>query len=345
MLNLNGWQTSFGKQTLWTGPTQDPFLWSNNAAPMYMLRVDQTTPTKLPSFLHFLGPMRSEFWIGKLTGQHYVNTQDGNIVVSQGRTLARQPMVNGIKVNFKPTPNFEFGVGKTGLWGGPGFPITVGTTRRSLFSTSNIAGGLDPGDRRSTFDFTYRIPGLRNWLTLFEDSFVEDEVSPIGYPRRAAHNPGLYLSQVPGLPHLDFRTEAAFTNLPGLLEPPGGGFFYWNTRYLDGYTNEGNIIGNGTVGRQGISVRADSTYWFASDRTLQFGYRSNIVDSMFLQGGNLRDVHMRSEWSLSPQMSLSTFLQYEWWNFPLLTGGNKRTDFTASFQLTYWPHWRIKHGS
>jgi Capsule assembly protein Wzi/PAP2 superfamily len=346
MLNVNGWQTSFGKQTLWTGPTQDPFLWSNNAEPMYMFRISQTNPTKLPSFLGFLGPIRSEFWISKMTGQHYINTQDGNIAFRLGRTLSRQPLVNGVKVNFKPTPNFEFGVGRTGIWGGPEFPIDVHTTRISFLSTRNAAGrGNDPGDRRSTADFTYRIPKLRNWLTLYDDSFVEDEVSPIGYPRRSAHNPGIYLSHLPGLPHLDFRTEAAFTNLPGLIEPSSGGFFYWNVRYLDGYTNQGNIIGNGTVGRQGIALRADSTYWFASDKTVQLGYRSNIVDSFFLQGGNLRDVHLKSEWSFSPKMSLSTFLQYEWWNFPLLTAGKKQNNFTASFQLTYWPHWRIKRGS
>lgn len=346
MLNIKGWQTSFGKQTLWSGPTQDPFLAGSNAEPIYMLRIDQTTPSKLPGFLGFLGPMRTEFWVGKLTGQHYVNTQNGTIVFSQGRTISRQPMVNGVKVNFKPTPNLEFGVGKTGLWGGPDFPITFHTTRLSLLSTTNAAGpGNDPGDRRSTFDFSYRIPGLRRWLTLYEDSFVEDEISPIGYPRRAAHNPGIYLAQVPGLPHLDFRAEAAYTNLPGLIQPPAGGFFYWNVRYLDGYTNGGNIIGNATVGRQGISVRADSTYWFASDKTIQAGYRSNVADSMFLQGGNLRDVHLHSEWNFHQRVSLTSTLQYEWWNFPLLSAGRKQNDFTASFQLTYWPHWRFKRGS
>ena len=346
MLNVNNWQASFGKQTLWTGPTQDPFLWSNNAEPMYMFRLDQTQPSKLPGFLGFLGPVRSEIWVGRLTGEHYVNTQNGTIAFSLGRTLSRQPMVNGVKVNFKPTPNFEFGVGRTGLWGGPDFPITLHTTRMSFLATTNAAGpGNDPGDRRSTFDFTYRIPGLRNWLTLYEDSFVEDEISPIGYPRRAAHNPGIYLSQFPGVRQLDFRAEAAFTNLPGLLQPVSGGFFYWNTRYLDGYTNAGNIIGNATVGRQGVSLRLQSTYWFASDRTIQAGYRSNIVDSMFLHGGNLRNVYARAEWKLRPDMSLSSFVQYEWWNFPLLTAGGKQSDFTTSVQVTYWPHWRLKRGS
>jgi hypothetical protein len=143
-----------------------------------MFRVDQTTPKKLPSFLGFLGPYRVEFWVGKLTGQHIVTTQDPAgppVIFSIGRSLAKQPMVNGQKINFRPTPNLEFGVGKTGLWGGPDFPITLGSTRRSLFSSSNAVGrGFDPGDRRSTFDFSYRLPGFRKWLTLYEDSFVED---------------------------------------------------------------------------------------------------------------------------------------------------------------------------
>jgi Capsule assembly protein Wzi/PAP2 superfamily len=347
-LNIKGWQTSFGKQSLWLGPSEDPFLWSNNAEPIYMLRVDQTHPQKLPGFLGWLGPIRSEFWVGKVTGQHWDTTEDPAVgtVFSLGRSLAKQPMVNGAKFNFKPTANFEFGVGRTGMFGGPDFPITLGTVRHSLFSTTNAVGrDTDPGDRRSTFDFSYRIPGFRRWLTLYEDSFVEDEISPIGYPRRAAHNPGLYMSQVPGIPHLDMRVEAAFTNLPNLVQPPNGGFFYWNVRYLDGYTNKGNILGNATVGRQGIALRADSTYWVASDKKLQFGYRSEIADNTFLQGGNLRDLHFKSEWTFNPRISVSSLFQYEWWNFPLLTAGKKQNDFTASVQVTYWPHWRLKRGS
>lgn len=348
MWNINGWQASFGKQSLWLAPTQDPFLQSTNAEPMYMFRLSQTTPGKLPGFLKYLGPVRTEIWVGKMTGHHYVSTQDPalGIVSSLGRTLPRQPMVNGNKVNFKPTPYFEFGVGRSGVFGGPDFPITAASMRHAIFSTTNAVGrGLDPGDRRSTFDFTYRLPGFRKWLTLYDDSFVEDEISPIGYPRRAAHTPGLYMSQVPGLPHLDLRLEASYTNLPGLFQLPTGGFFYWNVRYLDGYTNKGNVMGNGTVGRQGISYRASSTYWFASDKTIQAGYRSATADNMFLQGGNLRDIYVKSEWSFRQNVSVSAYLQHEWWNFPLLTAGQKQNDFTASFQVTYWPHWSWRRGN
>lgn len=343
MLDINGWQASFGKQSLWLGPTQDPYLFSDNAEPIYMLRVSQTSPRKLPGILGLLGPYRLNLFVGKLTGQHYVNTQNGSIAFSQGRSLTRQPLINGQKLTFKPTPNFEFGIGKTGLWGGPDFPITLGTTKNSLFSTGNAQGRLnDPGDRRATVDFSYRVPGLRKWLVLYDDSFSEDEISPLGYPQQSAHNAGFYMPQLPRLPKLDFRVEAAYTNVQDFLQPLGGGFFYWNARYLDGYTNKGNIMGNATVGRQGIAYRGSSTYWFASDRTVRLGYRSEEADSDFLKGGHLKDVYLQSEWSFNKAVSLSSFVQYEWWNWPIL--GNKQNDFTASVQLTYWPHWRFTGG-
>ena len=69
--------------------------------------------------------------------------------------------------------------------------------------------------------------------------------------------------------------------------------------------------------------------------------RTDVSDPMFAKGGAFRDVYARSEWLLRRGLSLSSFLQYEWWNFPLLTSGRKRNDVTASFQLTYWPHWRV----
>jgi hypothetical protein len=138
---------------------------------------------------------------------------------------------------------------------------------------------------------------------------------------------------------MDFRFEGGYTDLPNLIQPPAGGFYYWNIGYLDGHTNKGNIMGS-TIGRQGLSFRAATTYWLASDKTIKLSYR-NMQTNKFLQGGNLRDVQLRSDWSFKPSLSMSSFVQYEWWNFPLLTAGNKQNNFTASFQLNYWPHWRL----
>ncbi len=342
-LNVKGWQASFGKQSLWTGPTRDPFMFTNNAEPLWMLRIDQTSPRKLPSFLGFLGPYRVQLFFGKVTGQHYVNPPTGPTVFSIGRSLDKQPLIHGQQISFKPTPNFEFGVGVTTLWGGVGIPINLAIVRTTFLTFTNptTAGALDPGDRRSFFNWSYRVPYLRKWLMIYQDSFTEDEFSPIGYPRRSAQNPGLYMPQLPMLPHMDFRFEGGYTALPGLIQPTGGGFFYWNVGYLDGYTNKGNIIGN-TIGREGISLRAATTYWVAADKNIQFSYRNEQTDTEFLQGGNLRDFEVHSEWRLRPSLSLTSMLQYESWNFPLLTQGKKQSNFTASFQLTYWPHWKFK---
>ncbi|HWZ42672.1 MAG TPA: capsule assembly Wzi family protein [Candidatus Saccharimonadales bacterium] len=345
-LNVKGWQMSFGKQGLWTGPTRDAFAFSNNAEPLYMFRVDQTSPRKLPGFLGRLGPYRAQFFFGELTGHHYVNEGNSQPVdVSLGRSLRKQPMLHAEMISFKPTPNFEFGVTVTTEWGGPGVPINLGEVRRTLLTFTNPTGaaavaGLDPGDRNSYFNWSYRVPGLRKWLTVYEDSFSEDEISPIGYPRRSAHDAGLYVPRLPKLHQLDFRFEGGYTDLPGLIQPTGGGFYYWNIGYLDGYTNNGNIIGS-TLGRRGVGFRAATTYWLAADKTIQLSYRNMETNKQFLQGGNLRDIELRSEWSLNPRLSLTSMLQYEWWNYPLLSLGNRQTNFTASFQLTYWPHWKF----
>lgn len=346
-LNIQGFQASFGKQSLWTGLTMDPFSFSNNAEGLYMLRVDQTSPRRLPGFLGLLGPYRSEFFFGELRGHHYVNEENGQpIVFSTGRSLPKQPMEHFEKLSFKPTPNFGFAVGFSTTWGGPGIPITFAEVRQTLFKTTNPpVGALDPGDRRSYFEWSYRVPGLRKWLMIYQDAFSEDEISPIGYPRQSAQNPGIYVTHLPRLSKIDFRFEGGYTDVPGFLQPAqGGGFFYWNVGYLDGFTNKGNILGS-TIGRQGVSFRAATTFWAASDKTIQLSYRNMEANSNFARGGNLRDARLSSEWRLSPDVSLSSFVQYEWWNYPLLSLGNKQTNFTASFQVTYWPHWRVKRGS
>lgn len=255
-LNIRGWQASFGKQSLWMGPTMDPFSNTNNAPPLYMFRLDQTSPTKLPGFLSWLGPYKFQIYFGELTGQHYdVNGTTEQVVFSIGRSLAKQPMEYMGKVSFHPTPNFQFGVSVSTTWGGPGIPITFSAVRHTLTDLNNPTGpnpGIDPGDRRAYFDFSYRIPFVRKYLTVYDDSFSEDAISPLCCPRRSAHDAGLYVSQIPKLSKLDFRFEGGFTDPPNFRQPSGGGFFYWNVGYLDGYTNRGNIISNATMGRQGL---------------------------------------------------------------------------------------------
>ena len=71
--------------------------------------------------------------------------------------------------------------------------------------------------RRSGFDVSYRVPYIRKWLTVYTDSFCDDDVSPLSAPQRCAWNPGFYLSHIPKLSKLDFRAEGITTDQRGVL--------------------------------------------------------------------------------------------------------------------------------
>src|SRR5712691_6390355 len=66
-MNFENWQVSFGKQSLWWSPTGGgPLMFSDNAEPVNMFRINRVSPLKLPSILGLMGPMRIEFILGQL---------------------------------------------------------------------------------------------------------------------------------------------------------------------------------------------------------------------------------------------------------------------------------------
>src|SRR5258708_20920210 len=180
-MQLNNWQITFGKQSLWWGADQSgPMLFSNNAAPILMLQVNRVKPFELPSVLSVLGGIRVDYLIGRLTGYHWVFGANSGFVGSWTQTLSDQPFIVGEKVSLKPTPNLELGISATALFGGPGVPATPHALLKAMFSTGNAAPGTsgDPGDPRGGFDFAYRVPGARDWLTFYADAFTDDEANP-----------------------------------------------------------------------------------------------------------------------------------------------------------------------
>jgi len=331
VFDIAGTQVSVGRQSLWWGNSRSGALMlSNNAEPITMLRVKRRHPVKLPSILGFLGPVQAEFFLGQLAGHRFI---DGAPIPAHGT----QPFIHGQRFSFKPTPNLEFGVSRTGIFAGHGYPFTASSLGRSLFSVRNPSSASEPGDRRSGFDFRYRIPGLRQWLVLYNDAFTEDEYSPIGYPRRSAMNPGLHLVKMPGWHRLDLRVEGMYTNLPGLR---GAGVYYFNSRYRSGYTNEGKLLGS-WIGRQGHGLQAWSTYHFSPTNTVTIGFRSATVDKSFVGGGNLRDFSGRWDWQLDRQIGLMVFVQAERTNFPVLSGSPRR-NVAAQLQFSYRPKSRTQ---
>jgi Capsule assembly protein Wzi len=210
-----------------------------------------------------------------------------------------------------------------------------------VFSTGNGAPGAssDPGDIRSGVDFSYKIPGLRNWLTFYGDAFDEDEYSPIGYPRKSAYQGGIYMPRIPGFHRLDLRLEGGSTVPPDF--GTCNGCFYTNTRFLSGYTSQGNLMGS-WIGRAAQGEQAFATYWVSSRDTIRFNYRHRKVAGQFIsQGGTSNDAAVSANIWLGDSVMLSGLLQYEKWNFPVLDP-MPRSNITTSIEVSFWPrNWSL----
>ncbi len=333
-LTLKDVQVSFGQQSLWLGPGESgPLLFSNNAEPIPMLRIDSVAPYRIPIVSRFLGPMRSEFFLGQLSGQQWINDFTASPVLV-GPGFSPQPFIHGTKFSFKPTANLEMGFSFTAMFGGPGLPFTWHNFARTFYSHTFFTSD-DPGKRLSAFDFSYRVPGLRDWLTVYCDSLVIDEYSPLG-SNRPVINPGIYLPRIPKIHNLDIRAEGMSSDLntPAHFGP---GAVYSDSRYLSGYTNNSDLMGN-WIGRRGRGEQAWVTYWFTPHNKIQLQYRNNSVDKGFVEGGVYSDISLRSDLILRHGLGISGVIQQEYWKFAVLHNG-RNTDLTTSVQVTFWPKW------
>ncbi len=337
-MNLENWQFTFGKQSLWWGPSAGgPMMFSNNAAPINMFRINRVSPLKLPSVLGWFGPMRFEFFLGQLDNHNFIFGENTGVLGSWTNPFSPQPMISGERFSFKPTPNVEFGISLTTLFAGQGVPFTTHTYIKSIFRTGQGAPGApgDPGDRRSGFDLNYRLPFLRNWVTFYADGFADDQFTPLAYWDRSAWTSGLYLSHLPKLQKMDLRVEGTYTDVPA-----GGaishGFYYWNGRYLSGYTNDGNLLGS-WIGRQGQGAQAWTNYWFTPKNRIQLNFRHEKISQQFIPGGgSLTDFGGQGDYSIRKDLDVSLSVQYERWLIPAIQTGATH-NVTTSLMLRFKP--------
>ncbi len=307
-LNFHNVEFSFGRQSVWLGPTESgPFLFSNNAPPITMFKMDTTSPFEIPLISKLLGPARAEFFLGRLSGQEWINGTP-----LRGPYPNDQPFVHGDKITFRPTANFQLGAGFTAVFAGAGLPFTFDEFARTYFAHGAFPN--NPGKRFANFDFDYRVPGLRNWLSFYADSLVVDEYSPIT-SSRASLSPGIYMPQFPRIPKLQLRAEGIREALTNEFLP---GFVYIDVRYPSGYTNQGDLLGS-WIGRAGWGGQGWATYSFSAHNNLQFSYRAQRVSHEFLEGGSLNDLSAKWNQNFGSQLTLTALAQYENWRFPLLS--------------------------
>ena len=318
---------SVGQQEMWWGPTYDaPLSFSANALPLKSGKLTTAQPFHLPGVLQHLGEIRAELVLGKLGGQQYT----------------WRPWFNAQKISFKLTDNLEVGFTRWAIFWGVGHPITFGSFANNFVSLSSLNGQLgakDPGDRKAGFDFRYRIPGLRNWLTLYSDSYSDDDPSPLAAPRRAALSPGIYLTHVPGLDRLSLRMEAASTEL--MKDDEGGWLNYINYEYRSGNTNYGYLVGN-PVTRDARAIEGWATYRFSPRRTLEAGYRQMKGGGNFLPGGSTQtDATLKAEFEFKKQWHGSAFFQVERYDIPVI--GAPGRNVSGWLQIAWEPKLVLAH--
>jgi membrane-associated phospholipid phosphatase len=336
-LNLGNWQFSFGRNTLWWGPSEGGnMILTNNAAPLNnMFTVDRVSPFRLPWIFRYLGDMRLEGFIGHMAGLQFQTTiysgaTSPTTIGQYGKNLHPQPFLSGGKLSTKMTPNFEIGISKTTVYGGPGNPLNITTFLDSSFGKHYHGDVL--GDGRTTMDISYRLPGLRNWATFYAEAFSEDEVSPILFMRKSAAQGGLYLAKLPGISKLDLRLEGGYTNPFAFC----GNCIYYNAQYISGYNNDGRLIGT-WIGRAAQGEQIRTNYWLGPRRRIGLELRHRTLDPGYLpNGGSQNDVAINADIFAGAGFRFTGNLQYERWRIPLLATG-EQSDVAASFQFSFWP--------
>ena len=350
-------EISFGKQDNWLGPgLGGGMAYSNNAENIYSFRINRVEPIYIPFLSRLIGRFRYDFMVGPLRGHTYMlnpanpngSNPDLPNVINPGNSW-----VHVEKVSFKPTRDLEFGFERTAIWGGKGHePITLHTFIQSFISfdsTSSSAikyGAQDPGARFGAFDFTYRLPFPRNWLTLYTDSEAHDAPSPLFKPFHGTFRPGLYLSHFPGIPKLDLRVEGVDTDssLCSYLNGAktctemsiGGRYQYWEVIQVQGYTNQGQLFGD-WIGREDKGGQGWITYHLSGNEWIQLGLRNQKASKDFIHGGTtLNDINFQVVKRIGKDFEINGNFTYEHWKAPVYLPG-QQTVTTTTIQLTWYP--------
>jgi hypothetical protein len=312
---------------------------SNNAEPMPMFRLNRVRPFQVPRILH-AGPVHLDAFFARQGGIHYVGfgsydqatetTSNFQLYGSATKPLVPPPYLWGTALSVRPSPNLEIGFAHTTIFAGYGSPLNF----RTFFHTFSVNGNgqaVDPGKRVTAFNFDYHLPFMRN-VVLYDEAMAWDNPVQGKFIARYAMAPGLYISRFPHFNNLDLRAEGVYTNLPKLTYL---GYFYANARYVQGYTNYGQILGS-WIGREGSGGKGTITWWFSPKTKASMSYRKMTVNKAFYEGGNMSDISGDGSWLLRPELEFQATAQYERWNFQLLSPTPK-TNFTTTFGFRFSP--------
>jgi len=222
---------------------------------MYMLRFTRTNTLELPAYSGIWDRSGASFFCPIVRPP-----------VSQGPFF--QPTEDQLASHKEPGDwiyaLFHLGRGRTS--------VTAHSLGTNLFtladSTPAFGDRNDPGDRKSGFEFSYRVPGLRNWLTIYSDSYSDDDPSPLANTAPGRGQPRAVRIASSALPKTRPARGGGLRCISGPASPRRV-LLYFNTQYHDANVNQGNLFGNPT-GRDGRSYQLGARIVFQRTAKLQF---------------------------------------------------------------------------
>jgi hypothetical protein len=231
-MSLGNWMLSAGYLDRWWGPGwEGSLILSNNARPLPAIALDRNEPTPFETrWLSWLGPWRLSTFMGQ-----YKSDRD-----------FENPLMWGLRVEFRPHPTLQVGVSRTAQWCGDQRPCGLDTFWDLLVGNDNRDDDLtqddEPGNQLGGFDVRWSWPGGRVPLALYAQGIGEDEAGfmPSKYL-------GLFGAEVWGDAaggSWRAHVEYADTACDFLSDPPEFGCAYTHSIYTSGYRHRGRAQGH-----------------------------------------------------------------------------------------------------
>ncbi len=240
------WNIEFevGRDSMWWGQgSRGSLILSNNAPPLDMIKLSNPTPTILPWYFKYIGPIKYSLFAARLEDDRDFS----------------HPTLGGMSVVIKPHPLFEIGMNATAIFGG---------SSRSLdFSDLDVTNTL------SSLHARLRLPFLKN-AELYAEYGGEDSMGKgsrwYEFPfQDIAYLVGIYFPSITNDGRTDFRFE--YSNNAYDRDAHHRGFWYGHTIYWSGYTYEQMILGH-SMGPDAQDFFVRATHYLRNNLSVGLDY-------------------------------------------------------------------------
>jgi hypothetical protein len=284
---------TFGREALWMGPSHSgTLLFSNNAKPIDMIRISNIKSFKL-NFLpttvsNIIGYINANVFLGRLSKYKHIKLENDSI--NEG-----YPKILGMQFSFKPTNNFEWGIYRTAIFGGGGRQQNLSTFRKVMWPSGDAENKstTEPGDQKGGFFAIYNFFNKIQPLKIYTEYAGEDAAGML--PSKWSSIFGIKLFDVAKIKGLSLNYE--YTKMDK------SNVWYTHHIYLDGYTNNGIIMGH-AHGGIGFVHYLNITYQPSLKQTLSL----NLAKDNFRNFGKTNNITIciRKKYNKNIEFSLET---------------------------------------